>query len=213
MKLISVNIGQQRTLDTPNGPVQTGIIKNAVLTKVRVTELGIEGDAIVDTRVHGGPDQALYLYSKEDYNWWEERLGRTLSPGIFGENLTLSSFGMAPLNIGDRLQINDVIIEISAPRTPCFKLAARIGDPAFIKEFVQAARTGAYARVIKTGEISAGDEVTLTKPIVEYPSVNDVFKACHSKNPDMDIVKQALLSPLGRYHKTIIQVIYDKYAG
>jgi MOSC domain-containing protein YiiM len=184
-----------------------------VLTKVQITEQGIEGDAIVDTSVHGGLDQALYLYSREDYIWWEEHLGRKLPPGIFGENLTLSDFGTAPLNIGDRLQINDVIIEISAPRTPCFKLAARIGDPAFIKEFIQAARTGAYARVIKTGEISADDEVTLMNTKEEYPSVSDVFKTCHSKNPDLDIVKQALLSPLGRYHKTIIQGIYDKHIG
>lgn len=212
MKLISVNIGQQETLDTPNGQVQTGIIKKPVSTKVVVTELGLEGDAIVDTSVHGGLDQALYLYSQEDYDWWSERLGKTLSPGIFGENLTLSSFGDAPLTIGDRLQIGDVIIEISAPRTPCFKLATRMGDPAFIKDFVQAARTGAYARVIRTGEITAGDDIVLIKTTAQYPSVTDVFKTCHSKTPDMGIVQKALASPLGRYHKNIIQGIYDRVA-
>lgn len=213
MKLLSVNIAKQETLHTPNGPVQTGIIKKPVSTKVTVTELGIVGDAIVDTSVHGGLDQALYLYSQEDYDWWSERLGKTLSPGIFGENLTLSSFGNAPLTIGDRLQINDVLIEISAPRTPCFKLATRMDDPAFIKDFVQAARTGAYARVIKTGEVTAGDDVVLTKTTAEYPSVSDVFKTCHSKNPDMDIVQKALRSPLGSYHKKIIQSIRDKYTA
>jgi MOSC domain-containing protein YiiM len=210
MKLLSVNIAKQETLDTPNGPVQTGIIKRPVSDKVMVTELGIVGDAIVDTKVHGGLDQALYLYSQEDYDWWAERLGKTLSPGIFGENLTLSGFGDAPLNIGDRLQINNLVIEISAPRTPCFKLAARMGDVGFIKDFVLAARTGAYARVIKTGEIMAGDEVFLTKATAEYPSVTDVFKTCHSKNPDMDIVRKALLSPIGFYHKKIIQDIFDR---
>lgn len=210
MKLASVNIGKQETLDTPNGQVQTGIIKKPVLTKVAVTELGIEGDAIVDTSVHGGLDQALYLYSQQDYDWWGERLGKTLSPGIFGENLTLTSFGDAPLIIGDRLQIGDVLIEISAPRTPCFKLATRMGDPGFIKDFVQAARTGAYARVIKTGAICAGDEVILIKTAEDFPSVTDVFKTCHSKNPDMIIVHKALASPLGRYHKNIIQGIYDR---
>lgn len=210
MKLISVNVGQQETLDTPNGQVQTGIIKKPVSTKVVVTELGLEGDAIVDTSVHGGLDQALYLYSQEDYEWWAERLGKTLLPGIFGENLTLSSFGDAPLTIGDRLQIGDVIIEISAPRTPCFKLATRMGDPAFIKDFVQAARTGAYARVIKTGTICAGDSVILIKTEEDFPSVSDVFKTCHSKTPDMAIVQKALASPLGRYHKNIVQGIYDR---
>lgn len=213
MKLLSVNIGKQETLDTPNGAVQTGIIKRPVSRKIEVTELGIAGDAIVDTSVHGGLDQALYLYSQEDYDWWSGRLGKTLSPGIFGENLTLSTFGDTPLMIGDRLQIGDVIIEISAPRTPCFKLATRMGDPAFIKDFVQAARTGAYARVIKTGEISAGDNVILIKTIENFPSVTDIFKTCHSKTPDMEIVQKALASPLGRYHKNIIQGIYDRSAG
>lgn len=213
MQLISVNIAQQETLDTPNGSVQTGIIKKPVSTEVTITELGIVGDTIVDTRVHGGLDQALYLYSQEDYDWWSERLGKVLSAGIFGENLTLSRFGDSPLLIGDRLHINDVIIEISAPRIPCFKLAARMGDPTFIKDFVQAARTGAYARVIKTGTMTAGDEVILIKTSTEHPSVNDVFKTCHSKNPEMDIVQRALASPLSHHHKNIIQEIYDKNIG
>lgn len=211
MKLISVNIGKQQTLDTPNGTVQTGIIKLPITTPVDVTELGIVGDAIVDTSVHGGLDQALYLYSQEDYDWWSDRLGKMLSPGIFGENLTVSSFGTAPLIIGDRLQIGDVVIEISAPRTPCFKLATRMGDTGFIKDFVQAARTGAYARIIKTGAITAGDEVILIKTTEDFPSVSDVFKTCHSKNPNMDIVQKALASPLGRYHKNIVQGIYDRH--
>ena len=210
MELISVNIGKQEALDTPNGAVQTGIIKLPVTTPVDVTELGIVGDAIVDTSVHGGLDQALYLYSQKDYDWWSERLGKKLAPGIFGENLTLSNFGDAPLMIGDSLQIGDVVIEISAPRTPCFKLATRMGDPSFIKDFVKAARTGAYARVIKTGTIVAGDTVILIKTLKDFPSVSDVFKTCHSKNPDMAIVQKALASPLGQYHKKIVQEIYDR---
>lgn len=213
MKVLSVNIARQETLNTPNGPVQTGIIKNPTSATVEVTELGIVGDAIVDTSVHGGLDQALYLYSQEDYNWWSERLGKTLPPGIFGENLTLSSFGELPLKIGDRLHINNLILEVSAPRTPCFKLATRMGDPGFIKEFVQAARTGAYARVIKIGQVTVGDGVTMTKTELDYPSVNEVFSACHSKSPDLTIIDKALCSPLGRYHKNIVQSIYDKYAS
>ena len=213
MKLVSVNIGKQETLDTPNGAVQTGIIKRAVATRVEITELGIVGDAIVDTRVHGGADQALYLYSQEDYAWWSARLGRELEPGIFGENLTLSSFGDAPLLIGDRLQIGNVIIEISAPRTPCFKLATRMDDSGFIKDFVQAARTGAYARVINAGTIIAGDDVVLIKTTNDFPSVTDVFKTFHSKDPDMEIVRKALASPLGCHHRKIAQGIYDKDAN
>ncbi len=212
MKLLSINIAQEETLDTPNGLVQTGIIKRPVVGKVLVNELGIVGDAIVDTKVHGGLDQALYLYSQEDYDWWMERLGRTLSPGLFGENLTLSNFGDRPLHIGDRIEIGEVIIEISAPRTPCFKLAARMGDAGFIKDFIQAGRTGAYARVIKPGEIMAGQEAKLIKVSADHPSVVDVFTACHSKNPDMSVVQRALMSPLGFFHKKIIQEIFDRRA-
>jgi MOSC domain-containing protein YiiM len=212
MKLLSINIAQEETLDTPNGLVQTGIIKRPVAGKVVVNELGILGDAIVDTKVHGGLDQALYLYSQEDYDWWADRLGRQLSPGLFGENLTLSDFGDEPLQIGDRLQINNLIIEISAPRTPCFKLAARMGDAGFIKDFIQVGRTGAYARVIQTGDITAGDAVTLLKTSADYPSVIDVFQACHSKNPDLNIARKALLSPIGFYHKKILRDILDKFS-
>lgn len=212
MKLISINVAKEEMLETSHGLVKTGIIKEPVLTKVKVTELGIDGDIIVDKRVHGGADQALYLYSQEDYDWWYERLGQKLSPGIFGENLTISSFGNAPLKIGDRFIIGEIVIEVSAPRTPCFKLAARMGNAGFIKDFMQAERTGAYARVIVGGEIGSGDEVVLNKTTEDYPTVTEVFKTCHSKNPDLDIVHRALQSPLGNMHKEIIREIYLRYS-
>jgi len=86
-----------------------------------------------------------------------------------------------------------------------------MGDASFIKDFVLAARTGAYARVIKTGEITAGDAVSLIKISADFPSVIDVFKTCHSKNPDMKIVKKSLLSPIGIFHKNIIQGIFNRH--
>lgn len=85
-----------------------------------------------------------------------------------------------------------------------------MGDAGFIKDFVQAARTGAYARVITPGEITNGDQVILTKTTADYPSVSDVFKTCHAKNPDINIVQKALMSPLGNFHKKIIQTIYER---
>lgn len=212
MKLISINVAKEEILETSQGLVKTGIIKEPVRTKVKVTELGIEGDAIVDKRVHGGADQALYLYSQEDYDWWSERLGQKLLPGIFGENLTISSFGNAPLTIGDRFNIGKIVIEISAPRTPCFKLATRMGDTGFIKDFIQAERTGAYARVIISGEIETGEDVVLVKTAEDYPTIQEVFKTCNSRNPNMGIVHKALQSPLGNFHKNILRDIYINHA-
>lgn len=210
MRVISVNIANKEILQTPNGPVETGIVKKPTSTTVFVAELGIVGDAIVDASVHGGADQAVYLYSQEDYDWWCKKLDRDIPPGMFGENLTLSTFGESPLNIGDRLHINNVILEVSAPRTPCFKLATRMGDSGFIKEFVQAARCGAYARVIKAGELTCGDEVALIKTALEFPTVPEVFIECHSKEHSLDILKRALASPLGEYHREIVQRLYEK---
>ena len=208
MKVVSVNIGKKELLDTPAGAVETGIIKTPTMATVVLNYLGILGDAIVDTSVHGGTDQAIYIYSQEDYDWWSSELGKAVLPGMFGENLTLSSLGSLPLVIGDRLAINNVVLEISAPRTPCFKLAARMGDAGFVKRFVKAVRPGAYARVIVPGEITCGDSVTVTKTSADYPTVNEVYIACHAKKRDRDVLRKALDAPLGWYHKELVQKLY-----
>ena len=213
MKLLSVNLAERTYLPTPNGIVETGIVKKPVSQRVAVSEYGIAGDTIVDVSVHGGRDQAVYLYSQEDYAWWEETLGRTVPPGTFGENLTLSSFGPTPLVIGDRLTINNVVLEISAPRTPCFKLAAVMGNPAFIKAFVKAAKPGAYARVITTGDISAGDSVKLQKTPEDWPSVVEVFNECHSKEHNLALLNKAIASPLGEFHRKVISHLLEKAEG
>ena len=114
-------------------------------------KLGLEGDTIVDSTVHGGLDQAIYIYSSEDYQWWSQQLGKPIAPGTFGENLTISGFNIDEFVVGDQLTLNNVVLEISAPRTPCFKLAAAMNDPTFGKQFAKAARPGAYARVLREG--------------------------------------------------------------
>ena len=124
-----------------------------------MTKLGLPGDAIVDTENHGGVDQALYLYTTPDYEWWSAELGRELKPGTFGENLTVSEIESAKLSIGDRLHIGEVILEVTSPRIPCVTLAARMEDPTFVKRFRHAERPGLYCRVIQEGTIQAGETV------------------------------------------------------
>jgi MOSC domain-containing protein YiiM len=201
MKIISVNIAKRQRLNIPDSIVETGIYKKPITNKVAITKFGVEGDAIVDQTVHGGLDQAIYIYSHEDYQWWSQQLGREIAPGTFGENLTISGFDVDNLVIGDRLQINNVLLEISAPRTPCFKLAFVMNDPTFGKQFAKAAKPGAYARVLSEGELETGDPVSLIKTHQNYPTVKEIFIAWHSKNPSQDIFIRALQAPLGAVHR------------
>lgn len=128
MHVVSINIGKQEAIQIGDKAVTTGIFKSPVQGKVSINTDGLPGDVIGNTKHHGGKDQAVYLYSTEDYAWWATQLNREMAFGLFGENLTLSSFGNAPLKIGDCLRINTVLLEITFPRIPCNTLGARMGD-------------------------------------------------------------------------------------
>jgi len=209
MKIISINIAKPERLKIPDTDIQTGIYKKPIHTKVRVTKFGIEGDTIVDQNVHGGLDQAVYIYSKEDYEWWSQQIGKAIAPGTFGENLTISGFDVDDFVVGDRLQINNVLLEISAPRTPCFKLAAVMNDATFGRQFAKAAKPGAYARVLTEGDLEIGNTITLIKTELHYPTVKEIFIAWHSKNPSLDIFTRALQAPLAIVHRGKIQQWVD----
>ncbi|CAA0092014.1 Protein YiiM [Zhongshania aliphaticivorans] len=205
MKLVSINRAQKQSIEFSGQRVETGLFKAPVSETVFLGTLGIEGDVIVDTSVHGGVDQAVYLYSLEDYQWWTEKLARELPPGMFGENLTTAGIDLRTLVIGDRLMIGNVILEISAPRTPCFKLAVRMGDKHFAKQFVSASRPGAYARVLREGDICAGDPVMLVKTTADYAGVVEVFDLWHEKQRCPQLIYKALESPISAYHRSVIQ--------
>lgn len=104
MHIISINIGAVRNIEFSGEQVATGIFKTPVCQKIQAGRLGLNGDEIADASVHGGQNQAVYLYSEEDYDWWSDELGRRLVPSEFGENLTTRGLDLRTLIIGDRLQ-------------------------------------------------------------------------------------------------------------
>lgn len=209
MQLLSVNAAQPKTIQFNGEEISTGIYKEPLQGEVKVTALGLEGDTIVDTKVHGGLDQAVYLYLKEDYDWWAEQLDRALPPGTFGENLTVSGLGDHSFVIGDRLLINDIELEITAPRTPCYKLASKMGNSGFVKAFAKAQRPGAYARVIQEGTLKAGDAITLQPTTGNYVSIKEIFVMWHEKNRSLATMEKALASPIASVHKQQIQQWYN----
>jgi|SRR5688572_14482506 len=196
MNLISINLGQERTLQRKDRVEQTGIFKFPADGPVKVTRLGLEGDVIISKKHHGGPDQAIYIYGAADYEWWSQQLGKEISPGTFGENLTISDLESAQFNIGDYLHIDDVIVQITAPRIPCGTFAARMDDPQWVKRFRHAERPGLYCRVIKEGFVKAGDPVSVEKYGRETISVLEMFRDYYDRNKSEETIQRHLNAPI-----------------
>lgn len=194
MRLQNVNLARARRLEGVRGV--TGIIKTPVSGPVRVTPWGLEGDAVCDTEHHGGPDQALYLYGRPDYAWFEAELGRPLEPGTFGENLTIEGLVSTEVAVGDRFRVGEVLLEVTAPRIPCATLAARMGEPGFVKRFRAAERPGCYCRVIEEGAVQAGDPVTWTPYSGERVTMLELFRAFFDPAPSEAALRRHLRAPI-----------------
>ncbi len=171
MKVVSVNAGGIGDLFVQQSEhlrrVATGIHKKPMQGPVRVGKLGIEGDEQADLTVHGGLNKAVYAYPSEHYAFWAaQRLAalkreEPLPPGSMGENLTLQGVLEDGVWIKDKLRIGSVLLEVTEPRQPCYKFNAKMGFSHAAKMMVQAGYSGFYLRVIETGELQSGDEVTL----------------------------------------------------
>jgi MOSC domain-containing protein YiiM len=158
--IVSVNVALPAPLLTAKGEVRSGIRKLPVQGRVAVRRLGLEGDGQADLNVHGGLDQAVYCYSHDHYAWWDGQLRRTdLTHGAFGENLTLDGMTEAHVRIGDIYRAGTAVLQVTKPRSPCFKLVARMGRPDFQRTFLASGRVGFYCRVLEEGDVAAGDAV------------------------------------------------------
>jgi len=197
MKVLSVNITatilEGEWIATEG---QTGIDKRPISGAVRFENNCVHGDVIGDKSAHGGYDQAVYAYAREDADWWEQEIALTIENGRFGENLTTQGVDVSAAVIGERWRIGSVILEVSQPRIPCRTFAGFWKRPTLIKEFMAAGRPGTYLRIIQEGEITAGDEIE----IIHLPShgitIADVYAAKNgerSKVEEIALVKE--LSP------------------
>ena len=185
MSVLSVNIGRPR----PNpwkGLTATGIDKRPVVGPVAVTApgpkgtgaVGLAGDRVYDVKHHGGTDQAVYAYAREDLDGWEAELGGPLANGVFGENLTTLGLDVNGALIGERWRIGpDVVLEVSCSRIPCGTFQGWLERDGWIKRFTRAARPGAYLRVIEPGEIRSGDRLEVVHRPAHEVTVALEFRA------------------------------------
>jgi MOSC domain-containing protein YiiM len=177
-RVLSVNVSQPRVIGERGGePVRSGIAKAPVAGRIAVGASGVAGDGQADLVNHGGADKAVYAFDRADAAYWEQRLGRALGPGAFGENLTIEGFASAEVRVGDRFRIGTALVEVSQPRVPCYKLGIHMGDDRFPVEFARAHRVGFYLRVIEEGAIAAGDAVERTVAAVTPLTIADLMSA------------------------------------
>jgi MOSC domain-containing protein YiiM len=121
---------------------------------------GVVGDFIGDERHHGGDDQAVYAFAREELDAWQERLGRDLPDGMFGENLTTMGLDVDGALVGERWRVGeDVVLEVSGPRIPCSTFASRMGEKGWVRRFTEVGNTGAYLAVVSPGTVRRGDPV------------------------------------------------------
>ena len=204
MRVTSVNVGREETIDHGNRRFTTGIRKRPVDGPVYIGSDSVAGDTISDKKHHGGADQVVYAYSADDYEWWSGQLGRELAPGTFGDNLTIEGLP-TDMNVGDRLLIGDVLLEATAPRIPCSTLAARMQDSGFGMAFRKAERPGIYFRVLNEGEVSAGDAVTYMENPAPVVSILDLYRLAYDLRPDPGALERYLEAPLAERMRVSIE--------
>lgn len=171
MRLLTVNTGRPKAVPCTDAPAGvTGIDKRPADGPVHVTDpgpkgtggSGLAGDSVCDLRHHGGSDQAVYAFAREELDAWERELGRPLANGAFGENLTTRGVDVSGARIGERWRIGaGLVLEVTSGRIPCRTFAGHLGEERWVRRFTRAAAPGAYLRVIEPGTVRAGDPVEI----------------------------------------------------
>jgi MOSC domain-containing protein YiiM len=180
-QVISVNVGKPREAAWA-GIGRTSIDKQPVTGPVAVSRLGLAGDQVSDTRYHGGPDQAVYAFAREDLDWWSAELGGEIRDGHFAENLTTRGIDVNECEVGERWRIGTTLLEVAMVRIPCndFKNWQRLNgfdDRGWVRRFAAQARPGAYLRVIHEGELQAGDDLFVVHQPGHGVTISTMFRA------------------------------------
>jgi MOSC domain-containing protein YiiM len=191
-QVASVNVGRPRTISWSGREVTTAIWKEPVAGRLPVRGVNVAGDEQADRSVHGGPGKSLYVYGLDDYRWWEATLGRPVGPGTFGDNLTVAGLDPSDALIGERWAVGGTVLQVTAPRIPCYKLGIRMGDDSFPRRFAAAMRPGTYLSIVQEGEIGAGDPLEVVHRPDHQVTVRTVARAYHGER---DLVPALLDAP------------------
>lgn len=171
---------------------ESGIFKNPFEDKLWLTKTGLKGDEIADTKVHGGPEKALFAYPVKHYEYWQKELQLEINAGGFGENLVVEGTDEFTTCLGDTYRFGDAIIEVSQPRQPCWKPARRFQVIDFALRIQQTGKTGWYFRVLQEGYVEGGVSMELLeRPYPEW-TIEKCNEVMHKKKDDLELTASLL---------------------
>jgi MOSC domain-containing protein YiiM len=194
VRVLSINVGLPLEVPYRGEAILTSIFKHPISSQERVwvRKLNIEGDGQADPKYHGGVDMAVYAYGADSFPWWNEKLGRAVTAGEFGENLTLSELKENELCVGDVIESGECRLQVVEPRFPCFKLGIRFDDPGILKTFMESRRPGIYFRVLNEGQIQFGSTFRVIEKDPERVPLLELFRTKIPGEMNREALKRCL---------------------
>ena len=192
MKIISVNIGKQKTFQWKGKTVSTGIFKTPQNTHLQLNKTKVFGDEISDAKHHGGYYKACYIFSKEQYIFWQKLYPvLKMEWGMFGENLTVENFDENQVMVGSKYRVGEALVKISIHREPCYKLGYKFGDQNIIDQFIKNGHSGTYLSVLEEGIVRVGDSFKLIETPANSLTISQLFQLNYAKKKDLELLKIA----------------------
>src|SRR4249920_1236555 len=192
-KLVSVNVGMPREVRWQGRTVFTGIWKEAVQGSRLVRRLNVDGDGQGDLAGHGGEQRAVYVYQLDSYDYWRAQLHRDdFVFGQFGENFTVDGLGDHEVCIGDRYRIGSALFEVTQPRVTCYRVGVRMDEPRMPALLTGSGRPGFYFRVLREGDVGAGDEIVKVGQAAEPMTVAEINALLYSPDHARDRLERSL---------------------
>jgi MOSC domain-containing protein YiiM len=193
--IVSLNVGKPQKQSYQGKEFETGICKTPIQGNVFLSSANLEGDGQADLIHHGGVDKALCVYPYEHYSYWEQEIGQPLTYGAFGENITVQGISEDDVCIGDIFQFGEAVVQVSQPRQPCYKVAARYNVPDFPLRIQQTGFTGFYLRVLQEGRVSAADPLLLLEKHTTDITVTFANRIRYDHKNNIEAIKTILTLP------------------
>jgi len=196
MKIISTNRAQPVQVQWQGRSLITGIYKKPSPEGILLSSDGVRGDTIGNPKVHGDAQKAAYLFSQDEYGYWQHQYpDLDWGHGMFGENLTVERLDETSLMMGSTYKIGEARVQITTPREPCFKLGIRFGDQEIVQKFISRGYPGSYVSVIKPGWIRPGDPMELLESPENSLSIAEFYRMWYATSKDPEVLEKALSIP------------------
>lgn len=193
MQILSTNLSKPSSFVWNGKKEQTGIFKYPVAESIFLGHTDVKNDTVIDRKHHAGANKACYLFSAEQYPYWQQLYPHLeWNWGMFGENLTVSGLDESELRIGDTYTIGSALVQVSQPREPCYKLGIRFNDQAILKQFIERGFPGTYVRILKEGTVSTGNRMQLQKQSDNPLTVKQFYDFLFQRKIDKELLKLIL---------------------